>query len=119
MKKLTRDIGFTTLTLEVSRAGKDYNLLLYGGETPHIGCTVIAVPRHSLTGDGSISCTSSVINITGHKDDLICRPLAEVLCKHTGKTVVCSGGVHMDEATTEQLYTIRNAVAELTDQLTF
>ena len=75
----------------------------HGGERPHIGCVVQAVPRPSLSGDGTISVTSSVINLTGHKDEFLCRRLAENRCRETGKVVVCTGGVHMDHITGEQI----------------
>lgn len=119
MKKLTKNLGFAILTLELLSIGEDYSLFLYGGEVPHIGCTVLTSPRPSLEGDGTISCTSSVLNLAGHKDEFICRPLAEAFCKETGRTVVCTGGVHMDHATQEQIYAIRDAVADLTDELLF
>lgn len=119
MKQYTRELPFTTLTLEISRAGEDYALLLYGGDRPHIGCTVLAVPRPSLTGDGSISCTTSVLNLVGHMDDLVCKPLAEEVCKKTGHTVVCSGGIHVEDATTRQLYDIRDAVRDWMDDIDF
>ena len=38
------------------------HILLYGGQSPHIGCTVLAEPRPSLLGDGSVSATASVLN---------------------------------------------------------
>ena len=47
--------------------------------------------------------TSSVINLTGHKDEFLCRRLAENRCRETGKVVVCTGGVHMDYITGEQI----------------
>ncbi|MBQ6397572.1 MAG: hypothetical protein IJI06_05425 [Oscillospiraceae bacterium] len=47
---------------------------------PHIGCAVLAIPRPSLKSDGSMSCTSSVLNLSGHKDETLCRLLAERAC---------------------------------------
>ena len=50
--------------LEVSAAfiGEDVLICLKGGERPHLGCVVQTEPRVSLTGDGSVSATSSVLN---------------------------------------------------------
>ena len=42
-KKLT----FTEICVEVRRLGDDYHILVSGGECPHIGCTVLAIPRPS------------------------------------------------------------------------
>ena len=48
-------------SLEVSAAfvGEDILVCLQGGERPHLGCVVQTEPRESLTGDGSVSATSS------------------------------------------------------------
>ena len=61
----------------ISRLGEDYHILLSGGERSHIGCTVLAVPRPSLDGSGKMSSTASVLNVMGHKDEEVCRYLAE------------------------------------------
>ena len=99
--------------LDLSPVGEDIAAVLYGGERPHIGCTVLAVPRPSLTGDGKASCTSSVINITGHKDEQICRYVAEKLCKSYGVKVTCTGGFHVDNITEAQLKEITEAIESI------
>ena len=68
-KKLT----FTEICVEVRRLGDDYHILVSGGECPHIGCTVLAILRPSLDGSGKMSSTASVLNVTGHKDEEVCR----------------------------------------------
>lgn len=54
-----------------TKIGEDILLYVKGGEKPHIGCTVIAVPRPSLSGNGQTSATSSVLNLTRHKDEAL------------------------------------------------
>ena len=71
------------------------------------------VPRLSLTGDGSTSVTSSVLNLTGHKDEAVCRLLAEEYCRRSGHTVVCTGGFHVDAITPEQIRELMEAISEL------
>ena len=88
-------------------------LYIQGGDRPHIGCTVMAVPRPSLSGNGERSVTSSVMNLTGHKDESICRMLAEDVCRTCGKTVVCTGGVHLEQITMEQIKEVENAAKRL------
>lgn len=107
-------LSFTQLTIQFTRIGADYQVLLSGGEKPHIGCTVLAVPRLSLKQDGSISSTASVINVTGHKDEILCRYLAEKLCAEKQSVVVCSGGFHMDHMTEEQIREVEQAVRQIT-----
>ena len=99
----SKTIAGITIEICEKAIGEDLVLTLSGGEKPHIGCVVQAVPRPSLSGDGTISVTSSVINLTGHKDEFLCRRLAENRCRETGKVVVCTGGVHMDHITGEQI----------------
>ena len=74
-----KQIAGITIEIQETRIGDDIVLILAGGDKPHIGCVVQAVPRPSLTNDGSISVTSSVLNLTGHKDEFLCRKLAELL----------------------------------------
>ena len=106
-------LSFSEANVTVNRIGEDISILFTGGERPHIGCTVLALPRPSLTGDGSVSATSSVVNVTGHKDEAVCRFLAEKVCKKTGRTVVCTGGFHVDGITEEQTRELMDAVRDL------
>lgn len=112
-KQFKRDLSFSSLHLDLVPVGEDICAVLYGGEKPHIGCTVLAVPRPSLKGDGSMSCTSSVINLTGHKDEQICRYAAEELCRKHQVSVTCTGGFHVDGITKEQLSELMRALDDI------
>lgn len=50
------------------------------------------------------------MNVTGHKDDVICRILAEKASKKYGVTVVCTGGFHMDNISSAQIEEVIAAV---------
>ena len=104
-----------TVTLEVRPLGRDLLAVLTGG-TEHIGCTVLAVPRPSLADPVRMSCTSSVLNCVGHKDEYPCRKVAEALCSRTGVTVVCTGGLHVDGAGPEQLRCFRDLVDQVLEE---
>ena len=111
-----------TMEVTVMKLGEDKRVLkrpdrLAGGEKPHIGCVVQAVPRESLTGDGSWSATSSVWNRTGHKDEVLCRMLAEKICCACRTVTVCTGGVHIDEITGEQIREIVDAVEKMGEEI--
>ena len=108
----TYDTGFTQLTLQVTWLDTDCHLLLWGGEKPHLGCTVLALPRPSLSGEGR-SATASVLNVTGHKDEALCRRIAEKVAAAAKCTAVCCGGVHMDGITAAQIEAIVAATDEL------
>ncbi|KUO53543.1 MAG: hypothetical protein APF76_12095 [Desulfitibacter sp. BRH_c19] len=96
-------IGEGTLCLKgtIVKTQDGINIYIGGGKKTHIGTTVISQPRSSLTGDGSTSCTTSVLNILGHKDDEIALPIAEEICKHFKETTVVTAGIHIDKATTQ------------------
>ena len=70
-----------------------------------------------LTGNGTISVTSSILNLTGHKDEALCRRLAEKLCRETGRVVVCTGGFHIDNMKPEQIDEVVKALDGLADEI--
>ena len=105
--------------LEVSAAfvGDDVLLCLQGGERPHLGCVVQTEPRESLTGAGSVSATSSVLNFPGHKDEMICRWMAEKVSKELNRRVVCTGGFHKDGILAEEIREVQMVVEQLTERV--
>lgn len=110
---IEKQLSFAELSIQVDYIGEDYHIIIRGGDRHHIGCTVLAVPRLSLTGDGSISVTSSVINVTGHKDEVICRRLAEKVARRKNAITVCTGGFHIDHICKEQIDEVIQAVDDL------
>lgn len=105
--------------LEVSAAfvGEDVLVCLQGGERPHLGCVVQTEPRESLTGDGSVSATSSVLNYPGHKDEVVCRYAAEKISQELKRRVVCTGGFHKDGITIEEIREVQRAVETVTEKI--
>lgn len=101
----------------MEKIGEDYCVQVGGGERPHIGCVVLATPRPSLLGDGTLSATSSVLNVVGHKDEEVCRYIAEEIAKKKNAITVCTGGIHMDHIAAEQIQELLNAVRELAEEL--
>ena len=98
-----RRVAGSALQVSAAKIGEDILLCGSGGTKPQIGCVVQAVPRLSLSGDGTQSATASVLNLTGHKDEFLCRKLAEIVCSRLGVTVVCTGGFHLDGMTDGQI----------------
>ncbi|MBP2017458.1 hypothetical protein J2Z79_000841 [Symbiobacterium terraclitae] len=66
---------------------------LFGG-IPHVGATALAIPRPSLKDPTQASATSSVLTVTGHKDDVLARLLAESLAVGLNRVVSVTAGVH-------------------------
>ena len=83
----------------------------------HIGCTVMAQPRPSLADPQKMSSTASVLNLSGHKDEMLCRCLAEAVSAGSGLVTVCSGGFHVDEISAAQLAEVQDAAHEMAREI--
>jgi gallate decarboxylase subunit D len=112
-------IGEGSLRLEstIIKTQDGINIFIGGGERIHVGTTVISQPRPSLTGDGSTSCTTSVINLLGHKDDEIAIPVAEEICKHFKETTVVTAGIHIDNATAQYIEELKSNRMQITSMI--
>ncbi len=115
-RRFTHQLSFSQIEIQATRVGRDIQLLLQGGSSPHIGCMVLATPRPSLKGDGSRSATASVINVTGHKDEALCRYLAEKVAAAANVVVVCTGGFHIDGMTPKQIQEVQAAVKHMAQE---
>lgn len=105
--------------LEVCAAfvGEDVLVCLQGGDRQHLGCVVQTEPRESLTGDGSVGVTSSVLNYPGHKDEVVCRYVAEKISRELKRRVVCTGGFHKDGITVEEIREVQRAAEVVTEKI--
>ena len=113
---IEKELSFVKITLTVTELGNDINILVSGG-TSHIGCCVLAQPRPSLKKDGSLSSTASVINVIGHKDEEICRYIAEKVAAKKNTIVVCCGGIHIDNITAKQIEELHMLVSSLVEEI--
>ena len=112
-KIIKKKLSFSELTIEIKSVGEDILILLSGGDKPHIGCAVLSIPRKSLRDENKISCTSSILNVTGHKDEIICRHVAENFCKKYNAVTVCTGGFHCDNLKAEQIQEVIDIIKNL------
>ena len=117
MTSLSISKGRWQISLHWLKAGDDLIVILQGGDTPHLGCVLLGVPRLSLKGDGSISSTISTLNVTGHKDDEVARPFLHSLVCALNKNISLSCGLHLDDATAEEIAQVKEAVANLKEQM--
>ncbi|HIU63678.1 MAG TPA: hypothetical protein IAB06_01375 [Candidatus Avacidaminococcus intestinavium] len=86
---------------------KDIIVCIGGGDTPHIGAVSLATPRNSLRKDGSISASASVLCVVGHKDDEFARAASLYLASLFNTNVLVTVGIHIDEATSNDLYRLQ------------
>lgn len=116
MITLKKTMDQMNIQCDVIPMGEDLTVLLYGGDLPHIGSTVLSIPRASLTGDG-LSATSSVLNCLGHKDDVLARIFAEKIAVRFNHTTVCICGIHVDGLSAEGINVIYEGCLVLLDEV--
>ena len=90
---ITSGEGKYKVFLEQKKIGDDLVYILGGGEKSHIGGVIICEPNKS----------ANVIRLEGHYDDIVLKPIAEEACKKYRTKVVAIGGVHVDDATKEEI----------------
>ena len=90
---ITSGNGKYKVWLSSRRIGDDLVVFLGGGERSHVGGVVIAEPGKKV----------KAVRLTGHYDDIVLKPIAETACKKYKTKVVAVGGVHVDNATNEEI----------------
>jgi len=90
---ITSGEGKYKVWVEQKKIGEDLLFILGGGEKTHIGGVVVCVPGKK----------SNVVKIGSHYDHVVLQPLAEAACKKYNTKVVAVGGVHVDNASKEEI----------------
>jgi hypothetical protein len=72
---------------------EDRLYILGGGEKPHIGGVVLMEPGKKI----------QMIELRGHYDNLVLEPIAKAAVKKYKTKIVAVGGVHIDNATKEEI----------------
>jgi hypothetical protein len=85
------------LWASVRGAGEDVVVVVGGGDRPHVGCVVLAVPVPSRSDPDRWSASCSVLTIPPHKEEPIARAVAVRVAEATGRVVVTTAGVHEDD----------------------
>jgi len=73
--------------------GDDIVYLVGGGERAHVGAAVVKEPGKR----------ARVVRLGGHYDYMVLKPIAEAACEKHGRTVVAVGGVHVENASKEEI----------------
>ncbi len=115
--RFTADNHRIPLVLEACRLGDDLNISLSGGDRGHIGAVALAQARPGLADPALTRASTSVITLCGHKEDLIAREIAERVAVEINGVVSVSCGIHVDNATRDQIESIIVSSRLLTDQL--
>jgi len=90
---ITSGKGRYKVFLEKKDLSDDLVYILGGGEKSHIGGAVICKPGQK----------PHVLSIGTHHDYIVLTTIAKRACKKYNKTVVAVGGIHIDNATKEEI----------------
>jgi gallate decarboxylase subunit D len=94
--------GRCQVNLTITDTGRGLQGLLTGGEQPHVGGVVLALPRPSLRGEGW-SSDVYLMPVPGHKDVDVARIMAETLAQELLFPVTITAGIHSDQLNSEEL----------------
>jgi hypothetical protein len=103
---ITSGEGRYKVWLEKKKVGDDILYILGGGERTHIGGIVFSEPNKE----------PRVVRLEGHYDDIVLKYIAKAACKKYKTKVVVVGGVHVDNATKDEIeILVRNCNALIKD----
>lgn len=117
MQELSIEKGRIKIDVKAFLVGEDLCVIISGGDSPHIGCVTLSVPRPSLSDFNKNSSTTSVLNLLGHKDDEAAKYVSHKLSLRLNKNVVVTCGIHVDNITSEEIEITLGLLKELTDIL--
>ena len=109
--------GRININAKTFLVGDDICVIISGGDSPHIGCVTLSVPRPSLSDKSKTSATTSILNLIGHKDDEAAKYVSQTLSSKLNKNVVVTCGIHVNNITTEEIDTAICILKELTTLL--
>ena len=97
--------------------GHDLHVVIWGGNKPHIGAVALAQPRKSLKNQECNSSTASVMCLSGHKEDVVVKYVAERLAAMLDRNVVATAGMHWDVFEEPDIKGVMDNVSKLTDMI--
>lgn len=91
--------------------GAGLSVFVYGGDLAHLGGVALASPGVTLHGSRLSNCDMWTMTVPGHKDAELAQRLAKQLCVATGEPVCVSLGLHIDNATKDDIHTLCETAA--------
>ncbi|MCR5666281.1 MAG: hypothetical protein K6G01_05575 [Eubacterium sp.] len=98
------------------KCGNDLSVTITGGTKAHVGAVALAC---GVMPDGSkpkYSATVSAMVVMDHKDDVVARKVAGMLADALQANVTVTAGIHVDDATVEELKILQENVLEACKQ---
>ncbi len=100
---ITSGEGRYKVWLNQQMIGKDRLYIVGGGEKPHIGGVIVVEPGKDPV----------IIRLGTHYDYVVLEPIAEMACEKYKVTTIAVGGIHIDNASKDEIDIIVNNCKEL------
>jgi len=97
--------------------GDDLQVSIFGGDRPHIGAVAVSYRHPSLKDRQIDDVTTSVLAITGHKEDVLARNAAHRIAAETGLTTSVNCGIHLEQISEDEILIVMDLVEQLVDEL--
>jgi hypothetical protein len=97
--------------------GRDLTVCFGGGQAPHIGAVALGSPRPSLADSSETSASTSVLCVLGHKEDRLAQDAATRLAASLGCQVVVTVGLHVDDASSDDIASLKVNYATTLDEI--
>lgn len=83
--------------------GSGLAVFVRGGDKPHLGGVALASPGIEMHGRTLSKCDLWTITVPGHKDAELAQRIAKKICIASGEPVSVSLGIHVENATPEEI----------------
>ena len=97
--------------------GKDISISVGGGEKYHIGAVAVALPADTSAANGQSPPQTDVICLKNHREDEIAKAAAIRFSRQFHCTVSVSVGIHIDNATADDILRLVNCFERLMDEI--
>lgn len=91
------------IQLTAVSCGGDLSVVICGGQCHHVGAAALALGILPDGGRPKYSATVSTLSVPDHKDSVIAQELSAFLADSLGCRISMTVGIHMDEASKEDI----------------
>lgn len=98
--KVIYGTGKALVEVQYQQIGQDLQVLITAGKA-HVGAVALAVPC-PVNAEG-VTASVSVMTVPGHRDNIVAEAAALSLCKAFGRPVSVTAGLHIDQASQEEI----------------
>lgn len=109
--------GRYKIEIHAIRCGKDLTVTITGGTEAHVGAVALGCGRLPGVDKMQYSASVSCFCVPDHKDDFVARKVAKQLADAIQANVVVSCGIHIDDATKDELIILQNNTDEAVNSM--